>query len=106
MRRTGLLVSFIFSHAIILNAQSWMPVGTGTSGASPNRGAVQALYHDTVSDLLYAGGSFDSAGTIPVNHVAAWDGTNWHALGSGTYYFPVSCFIRYNGELYVGGNFD
>ena len=33
---------------------------------------------------VYVGGYFATAGGVPVNHVARWDGRTWHALGSGT----------------------
>ena len=33
--------------------------------------------------LLYAGGSFVSAGSTPANRIAKWNGTDWAALGSG-----------------------
>ena len=32
---------------------------------------------------LYVGGAFTHAGDKAVNHIAMWDGENWHALGSG-----------------------
>ena len=35
------------------------------------------------SGNLYAGGSFTTAGDIPANYIARWDGSAWSALGSG-----------------------
>ena len=32
---------------------------------------------------LYAGGSFSTAGGVPANFIAKWDGSTWSALGSG-----------------------
>src|SRR5205823_4896576 len=32
---------------------------------------------------VYAGGSFTTAGGVPANHIARWDGSAWSALGSG-----------------------
>ena len=32
---------------------------------------------------LYAGGGFTTAGGVPANYIAKWDGSAWSALGSG-----------------------
>ena len=32
---------------------------------------------------LYAGGYFTTAGGVPANYIAKWDGSAWSALGSG-----------------------
>ena len=32
---------------------------------------------------LYAGGDFTTAGGVPANHIAKWNGSAWSALGSG-----------------------
>ena len=32
---------------------------------------------------LYAGGKFTTAGGVTANHIARWDGSDWHPLGSG-----------------------
>ena len=32
---------------------------------------------------VYVGGVFTTAGGVPVNGIAKWDGSNWSALGSG-----------------------
>ena len=53
---------------------------------------------------LYAGGDFTSAGGVPANHIAAWDGNNWHSLGSGTD-GAVFALAAHAGSLYVGGWF-
>lgn len=72
--------------------------------------AVSALVIDK-SGILYAGGNFDSAGGVKVNHVARWDGRFWSALGNGT----NSDFVRGSviclavdsaGDLFAGGFFD
>ena len=61
---------------------------------------------------LYAGGHFDSAGGLPVNGIARWDGMTWRAVGSGltnsinnTIGFPRALHVH-NGALIVGGEFD
>lgn len=64
-------------------------------------------------ELLVIGGLFTMAGDIPVTNVAAWDGTQWRALGAGltqedplaTPYPYVRALTVYEGELIAGGNF-
>lgn len=53
---------------------------------------------------VYAGGKFDSAGTIKANNIAKWNGTSWDSLGSGVN-GVVKALLAYNGKLYAGGNF-
>lgn len=50
-----------------VNALSvWDPDGSGGEGAQ-----------------LVAGGTFSSAGSAPANHIARWDGMDWHPIGTG-----------------------
>ena len=42
-----------------------------------------AVFDDGSGPALHAGGGFTSAGDVPANRVAKWDGTNWSALGAG-----------------------
>jgi len=59
----------------------------------------------TVYDAkLIAGGSFTIAGGVAANYIAAWDGSSWLALGSGTD-GQVSALTVYNGKLCAGGYF-
>ena len=44
----------------------------------------QRVYALAVSGTnLYAGGGFTTAGGVPANYIAKWDGSAWSALGSG-----------------------
>ncbi len=62
---------------------------------------------------LYVGGSFTTAGTLTVNSIAKWDGTNWSALGAGIPltggYGEVRAMTVWDDgsgpALYVGGQF-
>ncbi|MBI3502645.1 MAG: T9SS type A sorting domain-containing protein [Bacteroidetes bacterium] len=53
---------------------------------------------------VYAGGLFDSAGTIKANNLAKWNGASWDSLGSGVN-GVVKTLLAYNGKIYAGGNF-
>ncbi len=81
---------------------TWSPLGAGVTAGYPM--GVAALAVDS-SDNLYAGGDMDTAGGLPVNHIARWDGANWSALGSGLD-APVNALaLDGNDVLYVGGRF-
>ncbi|HPH98502.1 MAG TPA: hypothetical protein PKW33_20800 [Anaerolineaceae bacterium] len=55
---------------------------------------------------IYAGGSFDKAGGVTVNGVAAWDGVGWSALSSGLSGGSVYALVpREGGGIYAGGSF-
>jgi hypothetical protein len=53
---------------------------------------------------LYATGEFTQAGGQPANRIARWDGTNWHALGSGLSNIGHAVGAQ-SGKLWVGGEF-
>jgi hypothetical protein len=53
---------------------------------------------------LYAGGDFTTAGDVPANYIAKWDGTQWSALGSGTN-GQVRALLAVGNDLIVGGDF-
>jgi trimeric autotransporter adhesin len=53
---------------------------------------------------VYAGGDFTSAGGVRVNGVARWDGTAWHALGTGVE-GVVTAIVASGADLFVAGTF-
>jgi hypothetical protein len=57
---------------------------------------------------LIVGGEFDSAGTVPANNIARWDGADWYPLGSGAggVNGAVRCLTVFDGDLLVAGDFD
>jgi hypothetical protein len=64
------------------------------------------VYATTVyNGKLIVGGCFAVAGDIIANNIAAWDGTDWSALGSGTN-DCVYTLIVYSNQLVAGGRFD
>ncbi|MBE1488045.1 hypothetical protein [Plantactinospora soyae] len=87
----------------------WLPL-TGSSGTG-----VMTMPFDFVASLavyngdLIVGGQFLRAGSVPVNHVARWDGAEWYPLtgpsGTGVDYAAVRDLAIYGGALIVGGGF-
>src|SRR6185312_4589076 len=55
---------------------------------------------------LVAAGFFDTAGGIPANGIATWDGTTWAPLGSGPGSSSgIFTMCAYDSVLYVAGDF-
>jgi hypothetical protein len=92
------------------NGRDWVALSTKqgvgtTSGGSPVGGAVFSL--TVYNNTLVAGGSFDAAGGIAANRVAAWDGSAWTPLslpeqGIAT----VLALTVFNGQLIATDGFD
>ncbi len=69
----------------IMAATSWDPDGAGPEPA-----------------WLVVGGDFRAEGATPLEHVAAWDGKVWRALGGGLQ-GNVRALAVFQGELYAAG---
>ena len=65
-------------------------------------------FDDGQGPALYVGGYLESAGSMPANHIARWDGQEWSALGEGVNDVVRAMVVYDDGSgpaLYVGGNF-
>src|SRR5258705_10524295 len=82
------------------DAQSFFPLPPGFNNQ------VRALYYDSSTNFLYAGGNFDglAGNIIDMNHISRWNGSVWDSLGSGLLW-NVYSIVKYNGYIYAGGNF-
>jgi len=58
----------------------------------------------TVGDDLIVGGNFAAAGVVAVKNIARWDGSAWHALGSG-FDADVRDLVLFDGDVYACGQF-
>jgi hypothetical protein len=87
--------------------------------ALPGGGVTLNQSFATVRDLmvwdgrLIVTGLFDTAGGVPAGNIAAWNGTNWSALGAGlsgasnqSNLGGASLTTTPEGDLVVGGLFD
>ncbi len=84
---------------------SWHPLGSGMDTSTPYSYAYVYALVVGADGVLYAGGSFTTAGGIPANNVARWNGTEWQPLGSGTGGEVRSLAMKTDGTLYAGGAF-
>jgi uncharacterized circularly permuted ATP-grasp superfamily protein len=66
------------------NGSAWSALGSGMAGGNYTGTRVSALV--ATGTNLYAAGEFTTAGGIPANHIAQWDGSSWRSLGSGMLY--------------------
>jgi hypothetical protein len=67
------------------NGTSWSAVGAGVTGAgvAPSINTMVTFDDGTGPALYVAGQAFTSAGGVPANRVAKWDGKEWSAVGDG-----------------------
>jgi hypothetical protein len=88
------------------NGSSWSALGSGISGQD-DYGNGPYVYALAVSgDTLYAAGDFKTAGGVPANNIAKWDGSTWSALGSGMNSTVSALAVSGTGsDLYAGGSF-
>ena len=107
-----IILILIFPWTINCFAQGWQNCGDGVLG-NPGATRVFAMAVDTINNILYAGGDFDTINdTTPVGYVAKWDGTTWSSIPaidsiSGAFYFQygnyyaVNAMIVYHEALYL-----
>ena len=77
------------------SSHSWAPLGEGIN----RKPGVNILC--VYEDKLIAAGAFDSAGTVPAQNIAVWDGSSWAAMDSG--YEGTRVFSIYHDTLYAAG---
>jgi hypothetical protein len=54
---------------------------------------------------VYAGGAFTTAGGLPANFIAKWNGMSWSALGTGMNNSVYALAVDGSGNVYAGGYF-
>src|SRR5690606_40486997 len=63
------------------DGEDWFPL-SGPDGVGVDTGAPSVVALEVFDGALVAGGWFDTAGGVVVNHVARWDGTTWSPLAA------------------------
>jgi hypothetical protein len=96
-------VEYVAGNVAKWNGSAWWSLGRVSRDGDSNP-SVYALL--VTGANLYAGGHFTTAGGMPANYIAKWDGSAWSALGSGmdsTVYALAADDARH---LFVGGGFS
>lgn len=102
--------SLSMNHIAKWNGTVWQEVGGGIKNSYSSADAgVHVLY--VYNGELYAGGLFDTAGTVPCKNIVKWNGTEWQPIGSGVKMADnnkgkVICMTTYHNALMVGGIFN
>lgn len=102
--RNAIIFLLLLIHCDV-TSQSWQQVSGGIPGPLT---LVSAL--ENYNGKLIVAGRFTSAGTLPVNNIAAWDGSSWSTLGPGLSGAQLGDGVGhlevYNNELYASGSFS
>lgn len=86
---------------------TWSVVGGGLTSSVTSISAT-ASFAVSGSPELYVAGDIVTAGGLPVNNIARWNGSTWSSVGTGTSEPGASLAVYDDGTgaaLYVGGNF-
>ncbi len=112
VRATALALGLALAAGGAAHAQCGAPAWNAMDGvagpASPNVGALSAWDPDGAGPLapvLAIGGFFTSAGGVPANNVAIWDGTSYAPLGSGVDGEVDALAVLPDGRLVAAGLF-
>lgn len=90
------------NHVAQWNGSTWSELDSGLGGGFSPIVYCLAVLPD--GDLV-AGGNFTSAGGVPANHIARWDGTSWSPLGAGFSDEVRAVAVMPNGDLIAAGTF-
>jgi hypothetical protein len=95
-----------------------LPVGmtfeAGAKGIEPKVNCLAQWDHDnspSTPNRVVVAGTFDTIGGKPFQHIAAWDGERWLALGQGLHSMAgatsvVTRLMVADGQIYAAGFFD
>ncbi|HVR36845.1 MAG TPA: Ig-like domain-containing protein, partial [Methylomirabilota bacterium] len=99
------------SRLAVWNGSDWEALGGGVAGGvnainsiDESRTVVNGLAVTARGDLMVAG-NFTQAGTLPALHCARWDGSNWHAFGTGLDR-PADAVACADDRVFFGGPFS
>jgi hypothetical protein len=88
---------------------NWSSLGEGLTKPGSSA-AVYSLVSGNIGEgpSLYAAGEFTRSGSLTVNRIARWDGSQWHALGAGvdgTIFTSAVHDFQGQPNLFIGGQF-
>jgi trimeric autotransporter adhesin len=91
------------------NGASWSALGAGLRQSSGVAGSAFAIL-PLPNGRVIAGGAFATAGGVPANNIAEWNGTSWSPLGAGATNGVnggvLELALLPNGDVLVAGAFS
>lgn len=81
---------------------AWEPLGAGVGSTLPNQ-RIEVL--GSYNGELWAGGYFQTTGSLVTNNLAVWNGSAWYSPGNGVD-STVSALANHGGSLVAGGGFE
>ena len=91
------------------NGTGWSRLANGIAPSAQSVVTTVAVFDDGGGPDLYAGGNFQTAGTVEARNIARWEGADWSSMGNGPAgaIRALTTFDDGSGEaLYAGGEFD
>lgn len=86
------------------NGTTWSAVGGGITGTAGTTCSVYSLAVDGAGGLL-VGGYFTTAGTVPAQHLARWNGTTWQGFTTAAGGYVTNMEKDELGNVFVSGAF-
>src|SRR6185295_3091249 len=96
------------ANIALWNGTQWSALGSGlVDHSGSGEAAVQSLATTSTGEVV-AVGFFDTAGGLPADHVAIWNGSAWRGVSVGFESVGTSyaSAVMPNADLVVGGDFD
>lgn len=95
----ALAENFNMSGIAMYDGSNWTPLGTGLNEYC-------RAIHEYNGNII-AGGYFTTAGGVPANKIAKWNGTSWSAMGLGFDAVGIDEYVKsaavWNGIFFAGG---
>ncbi|HEX6812731.1 MAG TPA: hypothetical protein VF384_13980 [Planctomycetota bacterium] len=87
------------------NGATWSPLGLGILPPSPLAAAAVLSMAVAQNGDLIVGGLMTTAGGVPANRIASWNGATWSALGTGLDAAVKAVAVQANGDIVAAGDF-
>jgi len=82
-----------------ISPEAFLALGSGVDSS------VRAVAIHPITNEIYIGGYFTTAGGVSASRIAKWNGSAWSALGTGMDYAVWTLAFDSSGNLYAGGSF-
>ncbi len=93
----------VLNGIALFDGSHWLPLDSGVGPHSPTEWSA-VISAASLGPSLFIGGYFNTAGGVPVQGIARWDGAAWSALPDQRAWQPDTLKVI-AGTLYAGGYF-